>query len=282
MHDPTRPDIEERHAQAIESDDLMVLLKRCSVDYLVAAGWVRDGLGADLFRLRVEFDNARADLLQAQRNAADGARAANNLERHATAGAAKAAAEGDAKKAAAMRRDTERARDNAKALREATEAAALTARNMILIHLKSLERTSQALHTFAVAFGARSRFYNLDAIHAIVPRALQLWLDPNCPHCRGRGFSGGFGEPVRLCQECISTGKRINGNPGFRLARSDSGHEFGRALLVEMDRKTERVVQAMKLYLHSSRVPDEEWGEAQAQALRQRLADLRSTQAEID
>lgn len=269
MRDPTRPCVEETYSGALESSDLSVRPSRGSIDYIIAAGWVRDGLGASLYRLRTEWDAVRADLRQADDNARAGARAAAHLERYANT-------------AAADEEDAERKRQAAAIVRQQAEDAALTARALALAHLKTLSSTTAAVHNYAVALGARTRFYNLDAVHAVASRALQLWLDPNCPHCEGRGFTGGHLVPVKWCQECDHTGRRINGAKGFRMAQSDRGHEFGRALLVDMDRKCERVVETMKLYLFSSRLPDAEWGESEALALRKRLAELRSSDAERD
>ena len=71
MNFEDRPSVDERYARAIESSHLEVLPTRCSVDYLIAAGWIRDGLGASLYRLRTEFDAVRGE----QRLAAGNARA---------------------------------------------------------------------------------------------------------------------------------------------------------------------------------------------------------------
>lgn len=271
MQDPTRPTIEEGYALAIETDDLTVRATRGPVDRIIAAGWSRDTLGALLLRAGVEFDNARADLRQADENARAGARTAAKLERYANT-------------AATDEDDAERKREAATIIREQTDAAALTARALILVHLGTLSATTQALHTYAVAFGARTRFYNLDAVHSIASRALQLWLDPLCPHCDGRKFTGGHLTPLLWCQECDATGLRIHGprDKAFRMAKSDAGHEFGRALLVEMDRKCERVLETIKRYLRQQGFPDGDFAEAQALALRKRLAELRSTEAERD
>lgn len=282
MHDPTRPSTEERYSAAVESSDMQVLPTRCSVDYLVAAGWIQDSLGATLYRLRTEWDNVRAELRLAEQNASDRARDAAALMKAATVTERKASGDADASKAARMMEDVERTRDNAQQIREEVERAALTARALAMVHLKTLRSTSDALHQYAIAFGVRARFFDLKALRQITPRALQLWLDPTCPHCAGRGFNGGFREAIRWCQECDKTGKRVNGPKGFRIHRSQSGHKFGRALLVEMDRKCERVEHAMRMYLHSQRGADEKLSTAQAAALKTRLAELRSAQAQED
>jgi hypothetical protein len=56
-----RPTTGERYSTATESSDLKVREGRCDVDYLIAAGWSGDELGASLYRLRGEFDSAKAE-----------------------------------------------------------------------------------------------------------------------------------------------------------------------------------------------------------------------------
>ena len=170
-----RPTLDESYSRAISSSHLTVLPGRCSVDYLIAVGWVRDGLGASLFRLRSEWDS------------------------NAT--------------------------------------------------LRSMREASARLGAFALQVAARVGFRaDTSAVREISGRALELWLDPNCPMCNGRGYSGGFGVPLVLCTNCDATGRRIHAR-GFRLARSDAGHDFGRCLVDEMDRKANFVVDSMRRYL---------------------------------
>lgn len=57
------PTIGERYSKATESSDLRVRAeRRGDVDALIAAGWIKDGLGPTLYRLLVEFDTVRAQL----------------------------------------------------------------------------------------------------------------------------------------------------------------------------------------------------------------------------
>lgn len=277
-----RPTLDERYARALESSDLAIKPEqRGDADYLVAAGWVHDSLGTALFRLRSEWDLTRATLRQAEEAAREGANDARTLTRRATAAAARASG-ASPRQAEALKDAADKALDRAERTRDATERAALTARALALVHLKTLSSARQALHVYAIAFGARSRFYDIESVRVITGRALQLWLDPNCPHCEGRGFVQALGEPLRWCQECVRTGKRINGNPGFRLAKSEVGHQFGRALLCEMDRKAEAVMKSMKSNLDTRRAGNEEWGPAKEQELKDRLRELRSDDAQAD
>lgn len=124
-------------------------------------------------------------------------------------------------------------------------ATSLTARVLTLAQMTTLPTTRAALGRFACAHATRVRFMRDDrAVLHIAGRALDLWLDPLCPHCSGRGFNGGFGAPIQICPKCHGTKLR---SP--RLDATNDGHEFGRSLLVQMDRKTERVREAMSRFL---------------------------------
>lgn len=277
-----RPTLPERYATAIESHHLEVVEERCDVDVLIAAGWVRSSLGTDLYRLRAEYDSARGEYHQAQDNAVAAERHIRQLERSAS--------QASAERAASLRRTIELAADEA-------QRAALTARALVLIHLKTLHATRQSLGTYAVAHATRERYMADDAaVGRIAGRALEAWLDPNCPCCGGRGFNGGFGSPMELCplppHGCGGSGKRY-----VRLAKGEAGHQFGRSLLNQMDRKCDIVTALMKQFLaHRARTAlarkhradaqelrdDAAWNETAAAKLRGRLIELRSAQAEED
>ena len=264
-----RPGLEERYGSAISSAHLEVMLTRCSVDYLIAAGWARDGIGTKLFRLRSEYDSVRGDHQLALTNSREDVAAAHGLQ-------AKAWATDDADIAA------ERQAEADEAFRAAT-AAAVTARALVMIHLTTLRETSQELQAFAILMATRQRFMqdNL-AVQRIACRALEFWLDPHCALCDGRGFTGGFRAPMMLCVHCEGTGNRGRGKPGFRLAQQESGHQFGRLLLERMDTKTDRVARAMRRFLRDGGAAQQSLRPAIVEALRAKLVDLRSAQAQED
>jgi hypothetical protein len=55
--------VAERYASAIESSNLRTALdRRCATDVLMAASWANSPLGANLSRLRAEFDSAKAEI----------------------------------------------------------------------------------------------------------------------------------------------------------------------------------------------------------------------------
>ena len=155
----------------------------------------------------------------------------------------------------------------------------LTAKLMTLNKLQTLRPTMVQLGAFAQMTAARRGLQETEeAIHWIAGRCLDAWISPLCHHCGGRGFNGGMGAPRLLCTHCSGTGKR---RP--KLARTVAGHDFGRSLLGHMDAKTERVAKAMRRFLSQQTAPAKKDGaKSETEALRQRLALLRSTEAQAD
>lgn len=126
-----RPTIAERYSRALESHHLEVKEGRGDVDLLVAAGWVHDGLGTKLYRLRSEWDAVRGEhrLAEAAAQVAD--------KKHTVRVRAVARmAEGD---------DRAEALQYARDQIAAAERAALTARALIMVHLKTLHAATVAL-----------------------------------------------------------------------------------------------------------------------------------------
>ena len=291
MIDDLKRSLPERYAGAIASSHLEVLPRRCDVDYLVAAGWTRDGLGAMLYRLRTEYDAVRGERQLAILNAQAAARMAASLMRAAAQINAKRAEELDATKAHRMEGDAQRTMGNATAVADEANRAALTARALIMVHLKTLPEACTAVHGFARMHAIRSRFMppkipahevrRNEVVAKVAARALDVWIDPACPHCQGRGFHGGYTEPVVICQECGGTTNRLSGRRGERLGKSEAAHQFGLSLLAEMDRKAETVERAMQRFLdghlHTTRMADEAW-----RRLLARLDELRSAAAQED
>lgn len=123
--------------------------------------------------------------------------------------------------------------------------SSLVARVLTLSQLRALPDVRNALGRFSIAHATRQRFMRPDdRVLQIAGRALDLWLDPHCPTCTGRGFTGGYGAPIVLCSHCHGSGKRT-----VDLDREYAGHEFGRSILAAMDRKTDFVRSQMKRHL---------------------------------
>lgn len=69
MSDPIT--MEELYARALTSSHLESRPYRSAVDILIASGWCREGLGTMLYRLRVEFDQAKCDISRAAKASRD-------------------------------------------------------------------------------------------------------------------------------------------------------------------------------------------------------------------
>lgn len=222
-------DLAERYSHAMSSSHLRVDPERCDVDYLIAAGIVREGLGAMLVRLAVEWDLAAGDYRIALRHVRQVEAQALQVYRNASKYPDEHAAL--IKEAAAML---------AQAQREA-----LTAKVLAMIRLKTLKEAKVALAEYALLKAARIGLHESPkTVTALAAKALQLWLDATCSRCSGRGFSGGFGVPRILCTACGASGKS-----GFHLSKTDAHSAFIRRLLAEMDLRMHRVQQQMSRWL---------------------------------
>lgn len=204
------PTTAERYATAIETSNMRVAEGRCPADIIIAAGWARSGIGMLLLRLRGEWDDVKRVHEQAV--------AALNV----------------GEKSAARLRAQDKPEDADAAIKAATDAA-VTARAMILVEISTLYATKQALGARALDMAHRGRHEIPEAdVLRLAGRCLDVWLDPNCPACSGRGYSGGGRHehataPV-VCKPCGGTGKRSTA-----VGRDDNERRFARAMLCHMD-----------------------------------------------
>lgn len=231
-----RPTLPERYARAIESTHLEVVPdERSSVDMLIAAGWCTETLGTELYRLRAEFDAVRAAMRQGARNLAQ----AQADHRALLA----AAANEDGKGGAEADELARWFRAEAEKLENQFVTISLTAK--ALTQLKTLRTAREALLRFADLEAVRQKLGEPGhVVDAIAANALDAWLDPLCQRCEGRGFNGGFGVPLMLCTHCGGTRLRE-----IRLGPTEARHQFGRHLLVQMDRMTDVVTGQMRRFL---------------------------------
>lgn len=69
--------------------------------------------------------------------------------------------------------------------------------------LKSLRECSLLLGQFSIEFAEKRRFSRPEhAILKIATGCLNMFLDPNCHYCEGRGSNGEFGKPQITCKVC--------------------------------------------------------------------------------
>lgn len=227
-----RPTLPERYARALESTHLeLVLDERCSVDMLIAAGWVKEGLGTLLHRLRIEYDATRG------------------AHRQALVAMRDALAHADRVRAEAKRCGSEeqaaRLYGIAQHIARSAEGEALMAKALVLSAMKTLPAAKDALGQFASLTATRERYMQPDeVVWQITGRALEVWMDPACPHCMGTGLAGGVGVVAGICPHCHGSKLRP-----YRLHHTDAGHQFGRSLMNHMDRKCDYVTGQMRRYL---------------------------------
>ena len=224
--------LDERYSRAMHSADLMpVADRRVDVDYLIAAGMVKEGMGTKLYRLASEWDLAAGDYRLAMRHMRAVELQALQVQRNAR----KYPAEADM-----LLREADRLIAQAK-----TEAT--TAKALAMVHLKSLREASDAVRGYALWLAVYRRFHEPSGVvKDLAAKALQLWLDAVCSACQGRGFNGGFNGPKIMCTACGNTGRAH-----WQLSKREPHAAFIRMLLAEMDLKTHRVEQAMRRMLRS-------------------------------
>ena len=104
---------------------------------------------------------------------------------------------------------------------------------LIMMHLKTLRETREALTRFAWEMATkRGLFLDDRAVASLASRGLVAWLEPNCRTCTGRGKMGGYdGQPQTTCRACGGTGEARRA-----LGQSDLERAFCSLLLSEMDR----------------------------------------------
>jgi hypothetical protein len=111
----------------------------------------------------------------------------------------------------------------------------LTARVLVLMKLRTLSATKQAIYNFAFKQAARRGIDPKDAaLLDLCGKVLDVWLDRKCHHCEGRGFNGGYREPQVHCRPCRGSGNRRLGT----LHEVDALHHYGLFLLNVMDTKS--------------------------------------------
>lgn len=74
---------------------------------------------------------------------------------------------------------------------------------LALMALRTLVPAREALGTHSLVMATKRRIMlNDQQVLKQAGAALQYWLHPTCDHCTGRGVTGGYGEPQRICEKC--------------------------------------------------------------------------------
>jgi hypothetical protein len=247
MDDP-RPTLAERYSRAVRSTRLVVEERTQSdADLLIAAGLIgrthdasgrllrsseaayRIQLAVALYRLAAEYDIARGNHGIAQAEYLRIGQAACAEERRGKPGTD----------------EREDGKKNARALRQAAAAQAMSARAMTLMHLKSLSSTRDHLGAYAQVRATRLRLMKPDvAVNALVGRTLEAWLDPLCHPCGGTGKIGAFGGPQPMCRACSGTGRRAE-----TVGADAEERQFAAGLLAEMDQMVSDVEYGVRQML---------------------------------
>jgi len=263
--DEDRVTLGERYGSATASSNLRVGAdRRSDADLVIAAGWLDDNLGALLFRLAAEYDRAKGDHGIASVEFDRAEAAAAKLEAEAMR------AKDPARRAAQLQ--------IVRTMRHDARAQALTARAMILIHLKTLRETKQALQAVALQAVDRAGLEWSDHVVAsLVGQCLDVHLDPTCHHCQGRGSNGGFGTLRTLCRECKGSTRRSSSEIGKDAVQ----RAFAAWLLSEMRRLLGVAGAGIGRALGTS-VRDDARVETARVELGTVLAAMRSREAEAD
>ena len=208
MTDDTRATIGERYCTATESSNLRVGERPGDIDMIIAAGLMPDGLAAALFRLQVEYDGVRSEH-----------RAAEMKMRQDEAKAKAQQGEG--------------ASQRAEAIMAESEQSALVAHVLILTRLTALRDAKERFGAFALKEANRRRLLKTDREVAVIAgRVLDVWLNPTCRHCSGRGFNGAThrGEVQTLCRPCRGSGHRRDS-----IGKDDAERNFAGHLMMQTD-----------------------------------------------
>ena len=222
-----RPSIAERYATAIESSNLRTNLERgCDTDLLMASGWARNhvpekihdglGLGASLYRLRCEFDSAKAVMrLGKALSATDRLLVLIRL-----------------KSLAGVK------------MKLGDEIIAIAVDAGYL----NVGDGGEIISTDAEG---KKIGKDLSDAFAVVGRALDVWLSPLCPECDGVGKIGQVGNPQHICGTCGGTGRRepMSEKKKSAVFKDAADRKLGHLILMRMDVLVGAIEDGMKRVL---------------------------------
>ena len=215
----------ERYAGAIGASNLRVHPHKAgSVDLILAAAMHKSGLNTKLARTGAEFDTVRGELERAGHIASAQERKAVRLAKVSFKGTA-----------ANGYRDAIDGPSLAHAIREQAIAEAVSARCLIMMQLRTLQPTKDALGAYAILAATKRRFMAPnEVVLKITGKVIEAWLDPLCHECDGTGYvaSGYRGQVTKECRPCKGSGQSRSANAG----RGSDEQRFAASLLADIQR----------------------------------------------
>ena len=218
-----KPTPAERYASAMESSNLRMKERSGDLDVIIAAGCLDDSFASALLRVQVEYDLIRgehrmASLRLAQQQARAKQEDGDEVDDF-----------GEVITTAAQRSEM---------MMLEAEAAAGTAHALIMLQLSTLRMTKSMMTVFALTFARRLRF-NKPALYItrLAESVLDVHVQPKCPHCTGRKYTGGFAKNERKinCRPCKGSGSRRD-----QLGADDADRMFAGRLLMELSALMDR------------------------------------------
>lgn len=135
--------------------------------------------------------------------------------------------------------------DSVKATIHAGKALAPVDRLMVLSQLQTLSEVKRSLGAHAVVLATKTRFMKPDAdALRVAGRCLDVWLDPLCSKCDGRGTTNEYGKPKVICKSCGGSGARKS-----HIGKDAQEQSFAQALLSSIDCMVSEVDTSMRASL---------------------------------
>ena len=128
--------------------------------------------------------------------------------------------------------------DTARSAVRGTGNNSLTEHMLALMQMRTLREVKEMVGDLSVKQAIVTGFRSAHLM-TVTGRVLDVFLDPLCHHCEGRGFTGGgrheqTGPPV-LCRPCGGSGHRTGA-----IGRNDAERGFARHMLDLLERSATR------------------------------------------
>lgn len=121
-----------------------------------------------------------------------------------------------------------------------------------MLSLKSLRAAKEALHRWAEIEATCARYMVTDAeIAKLIGPMLEVFLDPNCHKCGGRGVIGDHGTVQTICPACHGSKVRFGrkGGRGIAIGQTPEQHRFADYVTAEIGRMVAQMRERSSGYL---------------------------------